>query len=110
MTKNNERFVKIVEHIARLNNIDKKSLEQIALKTSEETGELAQAVLSYCKASGTEYKGLTEQNVIDESADVVICAISLVLHVYKQIHEEKALDKFLDAIEDKMSKWESKIS
>ena len=54
-----------------------KSLQEMALKCSEEVGELAQAVLSFTGAKGCEYKELKKEHVIEEIADVFLVNIAM---------------------------------
>jgi len=96
---------KLFEEIKTITNQDHKTLEQRALKTSEETGELAQAVLSYVKASGTSYKNLGKGDIVEESVDVFLCAIAMAIHA----DDSLTADKFLDYVNLKMEKWKSKI-
>lgn len=84
---------------------DPKTLEQKALKLAEECGEVAQAVLSYCKVPGCASKGKTREDVIEETWDVIITAASL-LH---QIDNGKVDEKYSVAIRDKkLQKWVNK--
>ena len=59
-------IIKLLENIQELSIKNGKSLEQIGLKLSEETGECSQALLSYVNAEGSVYKGLGSQDVKEE--------------------------------------------
>ncbi|WP_071640422.1 MazG-like family protein [Paenibacillus polymyxa] len=80
---------------------EKKTLEQMVLKFSEEVRETSQAMLSYVNASGSEYKQLSISDVKEECADVVLVALSL---FYKLSSNEEELQEFLNK---KVNKWES---
>jgi NTP pyrophosphatase (non-canonical NTP hydrolase) len=85
---------------------DPKTLEQKALKLSEECGEVAQAVLSYCEAPGCAAKGKTKADVIEESWDVIITAASLIY----QIENGKVDEDYSVKIRDKkLQKWINKF-
>lgn len=84
--------------IARLSRREKKSLLQRSLKLSEETGELAEAVLSYTGAHGCGYKGLTSEDVAEEAVDVAQIALSIALMYLTEEGVEAMLDK-------KLEKW-----
>ncbi len=91
-----------ISDIKQLSIENKKSLEQIALKLSEETGEVSQALLSYLKANGSEYKALEADDVREECVDVVIVALSL---FYKLNGEDSEFEKMFDK---KVEKWKEK--
>ncbi len=83
---------------------NKKSLAEIGLKLSEETGEASQALLSYMGANGSGYKGLDSGDVKEECIDVIMVALSL---FYKLGGTDEELSSLLD---DKTTKWEEKSS
>jgi NTP pyrophosphatase (non-canonical NTP hydrolase) len=60
---------------------DPKTIEQMALKLSEECGEVSQAILSYRKAPGCANKGKTKADCIEEIWDVIITATALLYKV-----------------------------
>ncbi|KZE77001.1 hypothetical protein A9P44_08180 [Paenibacillus polymyxa] len=91
----------ILKKIQYLSSQEKKTLEQMVLKLSEEVGETSQAMLSYMNANGSEYKQLNISNVKEECADVILVALSL---FYKLSSDEEELQQFLSK---KVSKWES---
>lgn len=88
--------------IRELSIANKKSLEQIGLKLSEETGEASQALLSYVGANGSGYKELGSQDVKEECVDVVMVALSL---FYKLGGTDKELSSVMNK---KTEKWEEK--
>lgn len=90
--------------IKELSMENKKSLEQIALKLTEETGEVSQALLSYLKASGSEYKELGSEDVKEECVDVIIVALSL---FYKLNGQDEEFTKLFDK---KVEKWKEKVN
>jgi len=72
------------------------------MKLLEETGELAQTILSSTKAPGCGYKGLTIENSQEEIVDVIIVAIAMfpLLKLNKK--------KFTTILEKKLDKWVEK--
>jgi NTP pyrophosphatase (non-canonical NTP hydrolase) len=85
---------------------DPKTIEQMALKLSEECGEVSQAVLSYRKAPGCATKGKTKADCIEEIWDVIIVATAL---LYK-IENGKINAVFSAKIRDKkLAKWIAKF-
>ncbi|WP_054711515.1 MazG-like family protein [Bacillus sp. JCM 19041] len=93
----------LLKQIQELSEQEQKTLEQMVLKLSEEVGETAQAVLSYKKASGSEYKKLTKADVKEECADVILVALTL---FFKLSETDKELDEFLSK---KIKKWSAII-
>lgn len=92
-----------MDKIIKLSMENEKSLEQIALKMSEEVGEVSQALLSHLKASGSEYKNLGASDVIEECVDVMIVAYSL---IYKLGGSNADISRLT---RDKVNKWEEKV-
>ncbi|GAE29538.1 MazG-like family protein [Alkalihalobacillus hemicellulosilyticus] len=93
-----------LKEIKVLSEKEPKTLEQMALKLTEEVGETSQAVLSYLKASGSAYKQLGIDDVKEECIDVVLVALAI---YYKLSEDEEELQKLVNK---KLNKWESKIS
>ncbi|ADO55996.1 hypothetical protein NS115_23430 [Paenibacillus jamilae] len=91
----------LLKKIQYLSTHEKKTLEQMVLKLSEEVGETSQAMLSYMNANGSEYKQLNISDVKEECADVILVALSL---FYKLSNNEGELQEFLSK---KVDKWES---
>lgn len=56
---------------------EKKTKEQLALKLTEEAGEVSEAVLSAEDAPGCGYKGKGPLDVKEEAVDTILCAIAL---------------------------------
>ena len=94
----------LLKEIKKLSEREPKTIEQMALKLSEEVGETSQAVLSYLKASGSDYKELGIDDVKEECVDVILVALSL---FYKLSENETELHEL---ISKKLEKWQSKIS
>ena len=93
----------ILERINKLSKQDSMNLVELGLKTAEECGEMAQAILSYNKTNGCEYKGLKAEDVVEEAIDTIINAFAVIERVKKEdINIEKIFNKKLD-------KWDSKI-
>ena len=95
---------KLMRKITELTKLEQTDMATKALKTSEETGELAQAVLSVVGAHGTAYKNKTYDDILEEAADVIICAMSVAISAgfrVPDIERKMAL---------KVKKWEAKIT
>lgn len=84
--------------------LEKKTLEQMGLKLSEESGEVSQAILSYVKASGNAYKELGLNDVKEECVDVMLIAFALFFTLSDSEEELTAL------MTKKMGKWKEKVS
>jgi NTP pyrophosphatase (non-canonical NTP hydrolase) len=94
---------KLLREIKVLSVKEPKTLEQLTLKMSEEVGETSQAVLSYLKANGSEYKRLGINDVKEECVDVILVSLAL---FYKLAEDENEL---YELIEKKMNKWKTKM-
>jgi NTP pyrophosphatase (non-canonical NTP hydrolase) len=81
-------------------NHEMKSIEQICLKLCEESGECAQAVLSYNDAFGCSYKKLTAEDVKEEAADTILAALSIIYRLNADTNE------IFDLLAKKADKWE----
>jgi len=84
---------------------DPKSLQQFALKLCEESGEVAQAVLSCEGAPGCAHKGKTVEDVIEEACDCIITACAVIYRAEKGKVDE---DHLLRTIRYKLDKWAAK--
>lgn len=105
----NENKVTILwDVLHQLSMMDGKSLTESGLKTSEEVGEMAQAILSSQSTSGTSYKKKTFADVREESVDVIICALSVFIKAngnslqFKELMNEKCL-KWKEVCEKEVS-------
>lgn len=90
-----------LSHIINLANKEPKSLEEMGLKLTEETGEVAEAILKYKKASGSQYKHGSLDDLKEECADTLLVALSLYFQLENSSTEE--LDNLLMK---KCHKWE----
>lgn len=97
-----------LEDIYRLTGLDEKTLQERALKLGEESGELAQAVLSATGAPGSSYKQLSLGDVREEAADAAIVALSLFSQTCDS--EEQFRDELERLFSQKMAKWEEVLS
>ena len=95
----------LLNSIRRLMEMDSLSIEQRALKLAEETGELCEAVVATYGAVGCTYKNKTPDDIIEESQDVVICAIAAALHSRPEIKGSE----YTKGLIQKLVKWENKI-
>ncbi len=94
--------------IYELTKTDPKSLQERALKLSEEAGELAQAVLSVTNAPGSAYKNHSIDDVREEAVDAAIVALSLLAHTTETREEfENELHRLMIG---KCAKWSEKTS
>lgn len=78
------------DFIKELSIKDKKTLLQKALKTAEECGELAKAVLPYEEAPQSLHKFSDQKKILEECADVILCALSVAYNLgadKKQIND-----------------------
>ncbi len=92
---------RLLQKIKALSEKEKKTLEQMVLKLTEEVGETSQAMLSYRQASGSEYKNLDLSDVKEECVDVILVALAL---FYKLSEDENELQ---DVLSKKVDKWSS---
>lgn len=92
--------------IQRLTSLDKKTIEQRALKLTEETGEVAQAILSSKNISACGYKNKTKEDVIEECLDVIIVASSIISQSYSNNVDEEFVNCLYSK---KLNKWKEKI-
>jgi NTP pyrophosphatase (non-canonical NTP hydrolase) len=67
----------LLDYIAKLSSLDRKTLGQKALKTAEEVGELAKVVLPYEGAHSTTHRFVAKERILEEVADVILCALSV---------------------------------
>lgn len=93
--------------IYELTQSDPKTLQERALKLSEEAGELAQAILSATNAPGSEYKHHTLDDVREEAVDAAIVALSLLAQVSETQEDFEAHLSRLMA--EKCAKWREKL-
>jgi NTP pyrophosphatase (non-canonical NTP hydrolase) len=91
----------LLDFIKVLSKADKKTLLQKALKTSEEVGELAKAVLPYENAPSTNHRFSDKENILEEVADVILCALSV---AYNLGLEDEQIEEMLW---DKAKFWSS---
>ncbi|MGP4074191.1 MazG-like family protein [Piscibacillus sp. B03] len=93
----------LLKEIKELSEAERKTVEQMVLKLTEEVGETSQAMLSYKNAWGSGYKQLDKSDVKEECADVILVALSL---FYKLSDHENELKELLRT---KLEKWNSVI-
>jgi NTP pyrophosphatase (non-canonical NTP hydrolase) len=99
-------FDAVVTEIHRIvRDVERKSLQELALKTGEEVGELQEAVLGVTGAAGCGYKGKTYDDIAEEAVDVVICALATALKSGRV-----APNDLIAVFQKKMRKWEDKLS
>lgn len=81
---------------------EKKTLIEMALKASEELGELSQAILSYQKVHGCGYKELGLEDVNEEACDVLIVVMAMISRAQISKEEMKTM------LHKKLDKWMEK--
>lgn len=67
----------LLDFIQKLSNKDPKTLMQKTLKTTEECGELAKAVLPFLDSPQSNHKFSDTNKILEESCDVILCALSV---------------------------------
>jgi len=87
------------EFIKQLSLSDKKTLSQKALKTCEEVGELAKAILPFDSAHGTNHRFVDREKILEEIADVHLTNISIAYSLNFSDEE------IMDMIHQKSLKW-----
>lgn len=97
-------FSRVLMDIAAVTSLEEKTLEQLTMKTQEEVGELAQAVLSFTKAPGCAYKNKTREDVDEEAVDVILCAAATLFRNQVRSHPELE-----ELIYRKIDAWKQKI-
>lgn len=68
---------RLLDYIRSLSEQDTKTLSQKALKTTEEVGELAKKILPYEGAFATNHRVVGREGILEEVADVMLCALSI---------------------------------
>lgn len=89
----------LIKYIKDLSTADKKTLSQKALKTCEEVGELAKVVLPYDGAHGTQHRFVDRGKIVEEVADVMLCALSIAFSLGCDAEEVEAI------VAAKAGKW-----
>lgn len=92
-----------LDFIKSLSLQDPKSLSQKALKGSEEMGELSKKVLSFEGAAHTAHRFVRAQEILEECADVILCAMSM---AYSLGFDDSELESMLI---EKTNKWQSLV-
>jgi hypothetical protein len=91
--------------INQIMDMDNRSIEQRVIKTGEEYGEMCEAVSSASGVIGCEYKGKTMDDVVEESWDTIICALSVALQAKPSMTPKEHKELFMR----KLIKWEQKV-
>lgn len=83
-----------------------KTLEQRVLKLTEETGEVARALLIATGSPGAKYRDRKEgiDELVEECADVFIVVMSILYHHLGQSYPEYS-SQFIDMLGKKLGKW-----
>lgn len=94
----------ILKKINQLAKFEPKSTYEMALKLTEETGEVAQAALSINQASGLSYKNIPKDNLQEECMDVILVATTL---YFKSSGASE--DEMKKLLYSKIEKWEKHL-
>ncbi|MGZ8924495.1 MAG: hypothetical protein ACXW2E_01295 [Nitrososphaeraceae archaeon] len=89
-----------MEKLFVVSHLDKKDLKSRLGKTMEELGEVATAILPYEQTYTTTHRTATAEDILEESCDVIICAISMLENVGFSVND---MNKMLIK---KTKKWE----
>lgn len=92
--------INIFKQIKETNQFERKTIQEKVIKATEEIGELAEAVLSSNKVSGCEYKNKNVEDVLEESIDLAIVALSIALDI-------GTVDEVINQFEKKIDKWKN---
>ena len=80
-----------------------KTASQLLLKLMEESGEVAEALLSYEKACGCEYKNKNMDDVGEEAVDILLVILAFMTRI------GMSKDQIKSMIETKLAKWQKVI-
>lgn len=89
----------LTEYIRTLTAQDKKNLTQKGLKANEEVGELSGKILSYENADATTHRIVEKRDILDECADVILCALSIAFSL------DYSDEDVIDMLTAKTNKW-----
>jgi hypothetical protein len=92
----NEALEKV---IASLTESDEKSLSSMALKATEELGELAKAILPFESAYATNHRFVSSKKILEECVDTYLCLKSI---TYRLGYNT---DDFNEMMKTKLEKW-----
>ena len=108
-SREQEQIEKLTSNILRIVAIsktyDSKTVNERVMKTMEELGELAQAILSVSKAPANSWRGKTDADVLEEELDVLQCIISVMV----SNNHVKDLDRINGMLSFKLDCWEYKL-
>lgn len=90
----------LFDYIKELSKRDKKTLSQKALKTTEEVGELAKAILPFDSAYACRHRFVDKNNILEEIADVILTSLSIAYDL------EFSHEDILEAIDEKSQVWQ----
>lgn len=80
-------YTELLDRIIDLSYRDTKTLSQKGLKAAEEVGELGKAILPFEGAHGTNHRPPVEDKVIEECADIILVAFSIMASMGKSVEE-----------------------
>ena len=91
----------VLELVKKLSLKDTKTLAEKGLKLSEECGELSANILSTTGASGSLHKFVEQKQLLTDSADVILVALSI---LYELGYDDTRIE---DALMEKSLYWSS---
>jgi NTP pyrophosphatase (non-canonical NTP hydrolase) len=94
----------LLDYIQVLSLRDKKTLSQKALKLAEEVGEVARVILPYDGAYATNHRFAEPEDILEESIDSILCALSISYHL-GYTHED--IDAMMVRKSEKWSKLQA---
>lgn len=93
---------KLIERIRGVIADDNATAKELALKATEELGELAAALFKHSGYKGSdETNEEIEKNIVEESVDIIICALAVLER--KNLLNKEIVDKMFNK---KINKWE----
>lgn len=98
-----QKLLNLIKRHKEVNDKERKTMVQRLGKLGEEFGEVAEAICSYMEVPGCGYKKKTEDDVAEESLDVIIMALSILFNT--SIDDDTAINLMLH----KINKWESNM-
>lgn len=92
---------KLLELVKKLSLKDEKTLVGKALKTCEEAGELAKAVIPYSGLPQSSHKMTSRADIIQECSDIILCALSVSYNL------NATNEEIFASLQEKAAYWET---
>ena len=94
------------DRIHELMKDEKKSILELALKLSEESGEVAEAILALNNSGGSTYKDIKVEDALEECVDTILVSYVLFEKLKQSYESEQDFEKLLSL---KVDKWSQKM-